>query len=288
MSNKDLYKILGVEKTATKEEIKRAFRKLAHQYHPDKKDGNEAKFKEVNEAYSILSDDKKRAQYDQFGANFGQNGGGFGGFQGFDFSQFTQGGNVEFDINDILGGIFGGGFRGRVKKGADIRVDIELSFEESVLGTSKEVPIQYRNSDKKDKLRVEIPGGIDNGEMIRLRGRGEEIDGGRPGNLYIRVHVKPHKIFQKEGIHLFLEQEVRFTDAILGTSVKIQTVDGKELKLKVPAGINNGEMLRIKGEGVKTANSLRGDILIRIKVKMPNKLSRKAKNAIEVLKKEGL
>jgi DnaJ-class molecular chaperone len=288
MSNKDLYKILGVEKTATKEEIKRAFRKLAHKYHPDKKDGDEAKFKEVNEAYSILSDDKKRAQYDQFGANFGQSGAGFGGFQGFDFSQFTQGQNVEFDLNDILGGIFGGGFGSRVRKGSDIRVDIELTFKESILGVKKEIPISHRDTNKKDVLKVEIPGGIDNGEMIRLRGKGEEIEGGRPGDLYIRVHVKPHRVFQKEGVHLFMEQEIKFTDALLGTNVKIETVEGKDLKLKIPEGINNGEILRVKGEGVKTLNGVRGDILVRVKVKMPNKLSRKAKNAIEILKKEGL
>lgn len=286
MSSKDLYKILGVDKKASKEEIKTAFRKLAHKYHPDKKGGDEAKFKEVNEAYSILSNDQKRAQYDQFGANFDQPGGGFSGFSGFDFSQFTQGQNVEFDLNDILGGIFGG--RARMRKGADIRVDIELTFEEAILGTKKEIPIQYRNSGRKENLNIEIPGGIDNGEMIRLRGRGESIEDGQPGDLYLRVYVKAHKTFQKEGVHLIMTEEIKITEALTGVEKKIKTVEDKELKLKIPAGINNGEILRIRGEGVKTANGLRGDILVRVKIKMPNKLSKKAKDAIEILRKEGL
>ncbi len=285
---KDLYKILGIEKNASKEDIKKAFRKLAHQYHPDKKGGDEAKFKEVNEAYSILSDDQKRGQYDQFGANFDQSGGGFGGFQGFDFSQFARGQNMEFDLNDILGGIFGGGFSGRVRKGADIEVDVELTFKESILGAKKEIFIEYKNSGKKNNLNIEIPGGIDNGEMMRLRGKGEEIENSRPGDLYIRIHVKPHKVFVKEGVHLIMSEEIKFTEALTGTEKKIKTVDDKELKLKIPEGINNGEVLRIRGEGVKTMQGLRGDILVHVKVKMPNKLSRKTKEAIEILKKEGL
>ncbi|MDP1625036.1 MAG: J domain-containing protein [bacterium] len=298
--SKDYYKILGVQKSASHDEIKKAFRKLAHEHHPDKKGGDDAKFKEANEAYSVLSDEKKRAQYDQFGSA-GMGGAGFGGFGGqgfnpndfgFDFSNFSrngfqggfgQNGQVEFDLNDILGGIFGGG-RQRVRRGRDIQVDVDLTFEESVFGTERELPVRKG-------LKVKIPPGLDTGEMVRLSGAGEEIEGGHPGDLYVRVHVKRHPTFRKEGHNLVADMEIKLTDAIMGTTYNLKTLDG-DIALKVPEGVANGEVLRVKGKGVPTTahgkDGHRGDIYIRVSVKMPRKLSKAAKAAVEELKKEGV
>jgi DnaJ-class molecular chaperone len=294
---KDYYKTLGVNKNSSKDEIKKAFRKLAHQYHPDKKDGNEQKFKEVNEAYSVLSDDQKRAQYDQFGQTFNSSGGGFNqnaGFGGFDFSNFNQGfsqngQSFEFDLNDILGSFFGGrGGFGRMKKGADVSMDIEIDFKDSIFGVSKEINVNYRNSSKKESVKIAIPAGIDNGEMMRVRGKGEPIEGGKPGDLYIKIHVKSHKTLRKEGINLFTELQIKLTEAINGVQKEIETLEKIEnVKIKIPAGIKHGEILRLKELGVPTVNGRRGDLLIRIMISMPTKLSKKAQEAVGILEKEG-
>ncbi len=297
--SKDYYKTLGVQKTATADEIKKAFRKLAHEHHPDKQSGNADKFKEANEAYSVLSDEKKRAQYDQFGsAGPGMGGfGGAGGFNGqgfnpndfgFDFSGFSQGGfggqggNVEFDINDILGGIFGG--RPRQKRGRNIAVDVELTFEESIFGTERTV-----NVDK--KLTVKIPPGIESGETLRVPGAGEAIAGGIQGDLHIRIHVREHAIWQKEGHNLVTDLDIKLTDALMGTQHVLKTLDG-DVTLKIPEGIGFGEILRVKGKGVPTTSrgkdGHRGDILVRINIVMPRRLSKDSKKAIEELKKQGL
>jgi curved DNA-binding protein len=290
---KDYYKILGINRNASKEDIKKAFRKLAHQYHPDKKDGNEQKFKEVNEAYGVLYDDQKRAQYDQFGQTFNSSGGGFNqnaGFGGFDFSNFSQNGqSFEFDLNDILGSFFGGrGGYGRIKKGADVSIDIEIDFKDSVFGISKEINVNYRNSSKKDLVKIAIPAGIDNGEMMRVRGKGEPIEDGKPGDLYIKIHVKPHKNLRKEGINLLTELEIKLTEAISGAQKEIVTLEKIEnVKIKIPSGIKHGEILRLKELGVPTTSGRRGDLLIRISINMPTKLSKRAREALEILEKEG-
>lgn len=303
MPGKDYYKILGISKNASKEEIKKAFRKLAHQYHPDKKDGDEKKFKEVNEAYNVLSNDQKRAQYDQFGQTFssggpgagGFSGQGFGGFDfsGFDFSGFNNskngqnGQNIEFDINDILGSFFGGrGFGGFKRKGKDISIDIEIDFKESVLGTKKNVEINYK-SKSSEKIELDIPPGIDSGEMMRIRGRGELLEGGNPGDLYVRIHVKPNPIWKKEGLYLITNYEIKLTEAINGSKKTFESPTGKELVVKIPQGIKHGEILRIKNEGILLSNGSRGDVLIQITIKIPTKLSRKAKKALEILEEEG-
>lgn len=290
--SKDYYKTLGVDKGANKEDIKKAFRKMAHKYHPDKKDGDEKKFKEVNEAYGILSDDKKRAQYDQFGSDFANGAGGAGGFGGqggfggFDFSGFSQGQNVDIDLNDILGSFFGGGARRRVRKGSDVSIDIEIDFKDSVFGINKKIELNHQK--KNDEFEIKIPAGIDSGEMMRVRGKGQEIEDGQPGDLYIRIHVKPHKTLHKEGIHLVMDQKIKLTESILGVKKELETIDDKKITLKIPAGINHGEILRVREKGVPTQSGRRGDLLIRILVDMPSKLSRKAKEAINILEKEGL
>src|SRR6185369_3665766 len=232
--SKDYYKILGLEKNASQDEIKKAFRKLAHEHHPDKKGGNDTKFKEANEAYSVLGDEKKRAQYDQFGSagNFGQ--GGFGGFNGagfnpndfgFDFSGFqraggfSQGfggdGGIEFDLGDILGGMFGGG-RQRQRRGRHVQVDIDLTFEEAVFGVERTIHVLRK------ELSVKIPPGLDNGESVRLPGAGEPIEGGIPGDLYVRVHVKKHPLFRKSGSNLVADLSIKLSDALLGTTVTLK------------------------------------------------------------------
>jgi DnaJ-class molecular chaperone len=288
--SKDYYKILGVERSASEEDIKKAFRKLAHQYHPDKKEGNEAKFKEVNEAYSVLSDKNKRAQYDQFGSA-GPNMGGAGGFQGgfnpndfgFDFSGFGAQGFESGDLNDILSSIFGGR---RVRRGRDIQVDIELTFEESIFGAEKKIHVNSKLV-KQNELTVRIPAGIDNGQMIRMTGNGETIEDGQPGDLYVRVHVKKHPTLRKEGYNLVMELSIDLTDALLGAERKIHTLDG-EMTLKVPPGTNTGTILRVKGKGVPHGSGRRGDLYIRTTVSLPEKLTKEQKRLIEELKQQGL
>lgn len=368
---KNYYDILGVGKTASKEEIKKAFRTLAHKYHPDK--GGEAeKFKEINEAYSILSDDRKRAQYDQFGSYaFGggaspggsaSSGWGPSSFEGFDFSnfssQFNQGGGgaqFDFDLGDIFGDVFGGGRKSRTReRGRDISVDLELSFEDSIFGVERVMLLNKtsvcdncngtggeRGSEttacqtcngkgsvrevkssifgqfesvktcdnckgsgkvpkvkchlchgqgvlrKQTEIKVKIPPGIENGEMIRLSGAGEAISGGQAGDLYIKVYVKKHPIFRKEGNDLIMDLKVKLSDALLGAKYAIKTLDG-EITLKIPEGVKHGQFLKIAGKGVPFDRGRRGNILARVDILIPEKLSREAKKKIEDLRKEGL
>jgi molecular chaperone DnaJ len=364
--SKDYYETLGVSKKADKEEIKKAFRTLAHKYHPDKKGGDAEKFKEINEAYSVLSDEKKRAEYDTYGRTFsGGHAGGQGGFgQGnpwgdFDFSGFTQGnsGNFEFDLGDIFGDMFGGGRRRGPTRGRDISIDIELSFEESIFGVERTVLLNKVSScnvcngtgaekgselvtcekcngkgsvreikrtflgqvevsatcenchgkgkvpkvkcstcrgagvlKRESEIKVKIPAGIEAGEMIRLSGAGEAVPGntggGQAGDLYIKIYVKKHSVFKKEGLNLVMDQNIKLTDAILGSNYTIHTLDG-DINLKIPEGISHGEVLRVKGKGVPAGKS-RGDLLVKIHIAIPKKLSKEAKKIIENLKTEGI
>jgi len=297
---KDYYKILGVDKSASQDDIKKAFRKLAHEHHPDKNKGNaeaEKKFKEASEAYATLSDAGKRANYDRFGAagagaGFNPNqGGGFGGgFGGFDFSQFQQGGfggnfngqHVEFDLGDIFGEFFGGGRRAR--KGKNITIDIQVTFKESIFGVEREI------STGKEKFSVKIPAGMENGQGLRIAGRGEDGEAGR-GDLIVRVWVEESDIFRKEGFNLVMDLSLKLSTALLGGTVEIDTLDGK-IELKVQQGTSHGEILRIKGKGVpmteRGIDGRRGDILLVTHVEMPRKLSKAAQKMIEELKKEGI
>ena len=360
--SKDYYSILGVEKGASKDDIKKAFRKLAHKYHPDKVGGDEQKFKEIGEAYSVLSDDKRRAEYDTYGRTFGGGGGGaqggpYGGPGGFDFSNFAQGfgggQGVEFDVGDIFGDFFGGGAR-RTRRGRDISIDIELSFKESVFGVERTVLLTKVGTceacegsgakkgtklatcgtcngagkvhetkqtifgafsttrtcnvcngtgkvpeekcttchgqgvlRKEEEVKIAVPAGIDDGEMVRLTGGGEAIPGGTPGDLYVKIHVKKDAKFRKEGHDLVMPLSIKLTDALLGATYKIETLDG-ELSLKVPAGVTHGERLRVKGKGIPQRYGSRGDLYITIDIQVPSKLSRKAKEAAEVLRNEGV
>ncbi|MEK9185809.1 MAG: molecular chaperone DnaJ [Patescibacteria group bacterium] len=358
---RDYYSILGVSKNASKEEVKKAFRKKAHEFHPDKSGGNADKFKEVNEAYTVLSDDQKRAQYDTYGQTFagaGQGGtgaGGFSGFEGFDFSGFQNAGGFSaegFDIGDIFGEFFGGR-KSRVQRGRDISIDVELSFEESVFGGERAIVLnkvsecsvckgnggkpgvekveckicngkgkihELKKSffgsfqmtrvceecngsgkvprekcgacsgrgvyKKAEEVRIKVPTGIDDGEMIRLEGSGEAVAHGSPGDLYIKVHVRKHKIFRKQDADLIMNLDVKVTDAILGANYEIETLDGKQM-FEIPAGSNSGDILRIRGKGVPVGRS-RGDILVYLNIKIPRKISRTARDAVEKLRGEGV
>jgi len=352
---KDYYDMLGVSKSASKEDIKKAFRKLAHKYHPDKKDGDEAKFKEVNEAYQILSDDKKRAEYDTYGQTFGGAGGaqgfdGFGGFGGFDPSSA----GVEFDLGDIFDQFFGGGGgRGGMRRGNDISIGIEIPFTEAVFGTTRTVLVtktsacsscegtgakkgasmktcstcngkgkvhEARRSPfgtfsvsrtcdacggtgqipeevcatckgagvvrNREEIRIVVPEGIEDGAMIRMSGKGEAVPRGTTGDLYVNVRVMPDKTFSRQGLDLVMHLPIKLSDALLGTHRTVVTLDG-EIEVTIPAGISFGETLRIRGKGVPSRGS-RGDLLIKLTIEMPKKLSKKAKDLIESLKKEGI
>ena len=283
---KDYYKILGVEKNASKDDIKKAFRKLAHEHHPDKNSGNDTKFKEINEAYTVLSDDQKRQQYDTFGSAGPSGFSGFNGgqgFGGFDFSGFArqqgQGGqSFEFDLGDLFGDFFGGGRRPR--KGANITVDVQLSFKESIFGLEKEIHIN------KEKIVVTIPPGIENGQGLRVQGKGEDGPGGK-GDLIVRIWVEEHSVFRKEGYNLIMELQLKLTTALLGATLDVETLDGR-IELKVPAGTTHNEILRVRQKGVPDERGRRGDLLIVTKVEMPKKVSKTAQKLIEELKKEGL
>lgn len=349
---KDYYNILGVEKNASKDEIKKSFHKLAHKYHPDKQGGDAAKFKEVSEAYSVLSDEKKRAEYDTYGQTFA---GGQGGAGGFDFNGFAEafgggfGGTMDF--GDIFGDIFGGS---RTRRGRDISIDLELTFREAVFGVTRKVLLAkiakcdichgsggkpgtefvncqtcggkgaIRNTTqspfgvftatvqctvckgtgkipkercttcrgegvlrKQEEVEIAVPAGIEGGEMIRLSGAGEAVQGGPSGDLYVKVHVRPDARFRKDGPNIIMDLSVKLSDALLGAEYQVETLDGP-LTLTVPAGVSHGELLRIKGKGVPIAKGKRGDFFVRVKILLPQKLSREAKKLIEKLKEEGI
>jgi molecular chaperone DnaJ len=362
---KNYYDILGIQKSASEEEIKKAFRKLAQKYHPDKKGGDEAKFKEASEAYAVLSDQKKRAEYDTYGKTFagGAPGGNSGaGFGGFDFSNFQQGfggqngQNVEFDLGDIFGDIFGasegGSSRGQAR-GRDISIDIELTFRESIFGAERRVLIskmavcevcsgsgakkgskmatcktcngkgelrETRNTffgnftsarlcptcngkgevpetpcdtchgdgilKRQEEIHIAVPAGVQDGEMIRMPGRGEAAKGGGSGDLYVKLHVKKDVAFTRDANNLLTALPIKLTDALLGGEYRIRTLDGEEV-VKVPAGIVHGEIIKVRGKGVPNARA-RGDLLIRIDIEFPKKLSKTARDLIDKLRAEGL
>lgn len=366
---KNYYETLGVNKNASKEEIKKAFHKLAHKHHPDKNKGDDKKFKEVNEAYQVLSDDQKRSRYDQFGSadgptmgggNYSGAQGGFnGGFGGFDFSGF-QNGQQGFDMGD-LGDIFGDFFGGNMgrgtknsRRGRDIQTEIDLTFEESVFGIKRKISILKQSTceickgtggrvgtkmnicsacggngqvrevkrsilgsfattkicdvclgsgkipsekcsnchgagvyKKQTEIELNIPAGINNGEMLKMTGAGEDIHGGSSGDLYIRVKVKPHPVYKRDGLNLVMDLPIKLTDSLLGMVYNLKTLEGNIIEVKIPEGINHNELLRVRGKGVPSSRG-RGDIILRIQIKMPSKLSHKSKEIIEELKKEGI
>ncbi len=289
--NKDYYDILGVNKGASKDEIKKAFYKLAHKYHPDKKEGNEAKFKQVNEAYQVLSDDAKRSKYDQFGSGFENMGGGGhggysggrGGFEGFDFSGFQNGG-AEFDfgnLNDIFSDFFTGGMgggRSQPRRGRDISTEIQISFSESILGTSRKISIT-KNSNCN----------ICNGSGAKPNTKMETC---KYCNGQGKVHEARRTILGTISSTKVCEEclgsgEVpkEKCDNCKGKGVLRQ---GQEISINIPAGIQSGQSLKIAGAGEAVKSGKTGDLFIKIDVKIPTKVSKRARELLEELKKEGI
>ena len=348
MNNRNYYEVLGVRKNASQDEIKKAFRKLAGQYHPDR-GGDEKKFKEISEAYSVLSDSKRRAEYDAYGQTFA-GGSGNAGFGGFDFSGFN---GVEFDFGDIFSDFFRGG-RGEVRRGRDISIDITIPFRESVFGTTRKIVLNKMSvcdtcegsgasqgskqvtcttcngqgklhesrqtilgafnsvrtcpkchgsgkipenpctkckgsgvRKKEEEISLQIPAGIENGEVIRLSGMGEAIERGTQGDLYVKVSVEAHKTFTKRGSNLYTTLSVKLSDALLGGTYMLESLEGP-VEVVIPAGTGTNESVRLKGKGVPTSGGGRGDLVVALNIEMPKKLSRKAKQIIEDLRSEGI
>lgn len=347
---KDYYKILGLEKGAAKEDVKKAFRKMAAKYHPDKASGDEEKYKEVTEAYAVLGDDKKKAEYDTYGQSFNS-----GGFNWGDFQQQSGFGSqgFEFDLNDIFENFGFGGGGARQQRGRDVSIDINLSFKEGVFGVTRKVLLTKTNTcshcsgtgaksgtdlescstcggngkvretrqsvmgsfttvrecsschgtgkipkercthcsgagvaKTQEEITIKVPAGINNGEVIRMTGRGEAMPHGQPGDLYIKVHVESHHKIKREGTTLMIVLPIKLTDALLGNTYSIETLDGN-VDIKIPAGIAHGELLRIKDRGVPAQNG-RGDFMVKISIEVPKKLSKKAQKLVEELKEEGI
>lgn len=339
MEEKDYYKILGVDRNATDEEIKKAFRRLAHLHHPDKFSGDKSKeenFKLINEAYESLKDPAKRAQYDRFGYV------GTGPAPGYGEAGF--GADFEDLFGEVFSDFFGGGRR-RAERGADLRYDLEISFDESAFGTAKTVNIprtevcsacrgtgskqgsspvtcstckgrgevRYQQgfltisrtcpacggagSVIKDpcagcngagrvrsthSLTVKVPPGVDTGSRLRISGEGEYGErGGRAGDLYIYITVKPHKIFRRDGDDIICEVPISFSNAALGAEIEVPTLDGP-VKLKIPPGTQSGKVFRLKGKGIASLTTgRRGDAQIIIRVEVPAKLTKRQKELLE-------
>ncbi len=364
----DYYELLGVTKTASQDEIKKAFHKLAHKYHPDK-GGDESKFKEINEAYQVLSDAQKRQQYDQFGKGFdgGGQGNPFGSAQGGDFNWAWQNSNVNFeseDLSDIFENLFsfgGGGARRAskkdIRKGKDIQVDIEITLEQTLKQTEKKISLikqilcqrcsgngaepgtkinecfSCRGSGQvqqvkrtilgsytafgicpeckgegtkpekacnvckaegrlkgEEKIDILVPAGIDNNQAIEIEGKGDAgKKGGRAGNLYVRIFVKQHSIFERKGDDLYVLQEINYSQAILGDEIEMPVLEGTKIILTIPQGTESGKVLRVLGKGIPTFGGYgRGNMYVELKIKTPKKISREQKRLLEQLKQEGL
>ena len=286
MSKRDYYEVLGVNKNASDDEIKKAFRKLAIKYHPDKNPGDkeaEAKFKEANEAYSVLSDKTKRQRYDQFGhSGVGGTGGGAGGnpFEGFNFNgqsfNFDFGGGGFGGLDDILGAMFGGGFRG-VRRGRDYRTTTTIDFKEAIFGCTKNVSVDG------EQIKLKIPAGIYDGQSIRLNGKGGPApqEGGQRGDLYVEVRVRAHKRLTREGDLILSEVTISMVEAVLGTEVDVETVDG-EVTMKIPAGTQPGTNFKLSGHGApRLGSDERGPHIVTVNVEIPKNITRKQKELIE-------
>lgn len=297
MAQTDYYKVLGVEKGASAEEIKKAFRKLAVKYHPDRNPGDKAaedKFKELNEAYAVLSDPQKKEQYDTFGSSgFHKQYSQEDIFRNFDFGgtfrDMGMGGN-----DDIFSRLFGfggrggrGGFRSAPQRGSDHEMETDISFRDAAQGCEK--VIAFRRGGVREELKVKIPAGVENGSKIRIAGKGGTGESGaQPGDLYLIIRVMQDPVFIRDGGDLIVERSIPLTAACLGVSLDVPTLEGDK-RIKVPAGIQPGTKIRLKGCGIKQLGSnTKGDLYVKITVHIPESLNSDQKKLVEELAKKGL
>ncbi|MBO9556620.1 DnaJ C-terminal domain-containing protein [Cellulomonas sp.] len=293
---KDFYAVLGVPKDADAATIKKAYRKLAREKHPDHNPGDaaaEAKFKEIGEAYSVLSDTEQRQQYDQLramagGPRFTAGGrGGAGGFEDVFGGMFggAQGGRTRYstsgsaNFEDLLGGLFGqgggAGFPRGPQQGADLAASVTLPFRQAAEGSTVSLGVEGRT------VNARIPAGVRDGQKIRLRGKGRPGEGGAPaGDLVISVSVTPHPVFSLDGENVRITVPVAFDEAALGATIEVPTLDGSTVRVKVPEGTPSGRVLRVKGKGI-TRNKTTGDLLVTVQVVVPQRLSSAAREAVQ-------
>lgn len=309
---RDYYEVLGINRSADEKEIKHAYRKLAKQYHPDTNQGNTQaaeKFKEVNEAYDVLGDEKKRKLYDQYGFAAFQEGfdpeaakrtssGGFrsgfgrGGFGQNGYQEFHFEGNDMDDMGDIFGDMFGGMFHGRggnsrrssyQMKGEDLHADVMVSFDEAAFGGEKLIHIGTQDgSGQVQSLQVHIPAGIEDGKSIRLRGKGMPgMNGGEAGDLLLKVHVGTKAGFERKGQDVYAKTEIPFTTAVFGGEAKVRTLDGNVM-CRIPAGTQSGSKIRLKGKGIqKMGNeSVHGDFYVEVQIEVPKNLNEASKQKL--------
>ena len=359
----DYYQVLGISRDASEQDIKKAYRKLAHKHHPDK-GGDEKKFKELNEAYQVLSDQKKRAQYDQFSRTF--DGAGFEPGAGFDFEsmrdKFGEGTEFGFgDIGEMFEQFFGGGFEERrkkdLKRGKDIEIDLEIPLEFCLKAQEKEIflykmikcsrcqgtgaepgtpikecfscrgtgqvqqikrtflgsftryticpeckgegtkPEKLCNVCKgegrikdEEKIHLFVPAGVDTNQVIKIDGKGDAgRRGGDPGDLYVRIYVKKHPIFDRKGDDIYVSVPVSFSQASLGAQIEIPILSDSKILLKIPSGVESGKILRISGKGIPHFSSFgKGNMYVKLDIKTPKHLSRKQKDLLKKLSEEGL
>ena len=280
---KDYYGLLGVPETASEQDITRAYRRLARELHPDvnpDKPEAEDRFKEISSAYDVLGDPARRKEYDELRRmqRAGVGAGGFGdpGSGGFHVSF----GDMD-DIDDLLGGLFGsaGGRAGRSRRGRDLEAEVELGFEDAVRGSTVGLRVAGTDGAAREAT-VRIPAGIEDGQLIRVPGQGSPgRDGGPPGDLYVTVRVGPHAVFGRQGPHLTLRVPVTFAEAALGADIRVPTLDGEPVTLRIPAGTPSGRTFRVRGKGVPG----RGDLLVTVDVAVPRRLSDAQRRAVEEL-----
>jgi molecular chaperone DnaJ len=277
---KDFYKVLGVDKKAAADEIKKKYRALARDLHPDKTKGDaakEEKFKAVSEAYEILSDAKKRAEYDEARSLFER--GGFrapqgGGFQGGDFHDVFGGGNPQ----DIFANLFGNAARRGPRKGQDLQTEATITFRESVFGTTLDLRLATDRGQAQN-ISARVPTGVNDGAKIRVKGKGAQGEAG-PGDLFIQLHVKPHPIFSRKGENLTITLPVTFAEAALGADIKVPTMAGDDVTVRIAPGTPNGRTLRVKGRGI-VKGSTTGDLLVTVEVQVPQRVDGKALDALK-------
>ena len=274
---KDFYKVLGVDKKAATDEIKKKYRALARDLHPDKTKGDtakEEKFKAVSEAYEILSDAKKRAEYDEARSLFER-----GGFQGGDFHDVFGGGNPQ----DIFASLFGSAVRRGPRKGQDLQTEATITFRESVFGTTLDLRLATDRG-LAQNISARVPTGVTDGAKIRVKGKGAAGEAG-PGDLFIQLHVKPHPIFSRKGENLTITLPVTFAEAALGADIKVPTMAGDDVTVRIAPGTPNGRTLRVKGRGI-VKGSTTGDLLVTVEVQVPQRVDGKALDALKTFAEE--